>query len=352
MNARADKLRRELSRLGASTFLVSAPVNVEYLTGFESTNAVALVGDDGVQLVTDGRYIEAARGIEGVEAVEGERDLLAWLATRLGRLAASPVAFEAAHVSFAAYETLGEGGVELRPTRGVVEAIRAVKDERELEAIRGAARVLDEMYERLADERIVGRTEAELAWWVERTLREGGADGLAFPVIVGSGPNAALPHHHPGDREIRAGETVIVDAGARVDRYCSDCTRTFATGGLPDELRRAYEVCLEAQERALAGVAPGSEARELDALARAVLEEAALADVLHGLGHGVGLDVHELPRLASNSQARLEPGNVVTVEPGVYLAGRGGVRIEDLVVVMDAGADVLTPFSKDLHVLH
>ena len=184
-------------------------------------------------------------------------------------------------------------------------------------------------------------------WWVERTLREEGADAMAFDPIVGSGPNAALPHHHPGSRAIGPNETVIVDAGAKVDGFCSDCTRAFATGELPDDLRRAYAVCESAQAAALAEVRPGADARELDAIARREIEAAGY-EVLHGLGHGVGRDIHELPVLRPSADGALAVGNVVTLEPGVYLPDRGGVRIEDLVIVTEEGAEVLTPFTKEL----
>src|SRR5919108_448830 len=194
---------------------------------------------------------------------------------------------------------------------------------------------------------LVGRTEREVAWLLEQALHEEGADGLAFDVTVASGPNAALPHHHTGERRIGAGETVVADAGAKIDGYCSDCTRTFATGPLPEDLRRAYAVCRSAQERALAEVRSGAAARGLDGIARRELEEAGY-DVLHGLGHGVGLEVHELPVMRPTAEGTLEPGNVVTVEPGTYLAGRGGVRLQDLVIVTEDGAEVLTPFTKEL----
>jgi Xaa-Pro aminopeptidase len=229
----------------------------------------------------------------------------------------------------------------------VVQRLRAVKESAELGQIRRAARIAEAVYERLAHERIVGRTERELAWWFEQALHEEGADGLAFDVTIAGGPNAALPHHHPGDREIGPGETVIVDAGARVDGYCSDCTRTFATGPLPDELRHAYAACRSAQEAALSEVRAGADAKGLDDVAGKEIEDAGF-DVLHGLGHGVGLEVHELPVLRRTAEGALETANVVTVEPGVYLPGFGGVRIEDLVVVTENGAEVLTPFTKEL----
>jgi Xaa-Pro aminopeptidase len=345
---RIERLRSALDGLGAASFLVTNPVDVRWLTGFESSNAALAVSRERVVLLTDGRYVQAARAVEGVEVVSTERALMRDIGRRLGELAEAPVAFQADHVTVVAREELGSGGTELVPARDVIVRLRAVKEEEELDAVRRAARIADDAYARLVREAFGGRTEAELAWTMERFLHEEGADGVAFPVIVASGPNAALPHHHPGKRRIEAGETVIVDAGARLDGYCSDCTRTFATGELPDELRRAYAVCRSAQEKALAAVRAGAPARELDAIARREIEESGLAEVVHGMGHGVGLEVHELPVLRPEAEGELVAGNVVTLEPGVYLPGSGGVRIEDLVVVGRDGVEVLTPFTKDL----
>jgi Xaa-Pro aminopeptidase len=345
---RVDRLRGALDSLGAASFLVTNPVDVRWLTGFESSNAALVVGRDRVILLTDGRYQEAARAVEGVEVVPAERALTRDIGRRLGDLAEAPVAFQADHVTVAAREELSSGGAELVPARDVLVRLRAVKEEEELEAMRSAARIADDAYARLAREAFTGRTEADLAWTMERFLHEEGGDDVAFPVIVASGPNAAFPHHHPGERRVLSGETVIVDAGARLDGYCSDCTRTFATGELPDELRRAYALCRSAQEKALAAVRVGVAGHELDAIARREIEESGLAEVVHGLGHGVGLEVHELPVLRPEAEGGLVAGNVVTVEPGVYLPGRGGVRIEDLVVVGQDGVEVLTPFTKDL----
>ena len=348
VTGRVERLRAEAEGLGARSFLVTYPVNVRYLTGFESSNAAVLLRKDATLLLTDGRYQEAARQVEGVELVTADRALLEDIGGRLGELGEGPVAFEADHVTVAGHEALSADGTELLPAKGVLSRLRSVKDEEELDAIRRAARIADEAYQRLAQEPFVGRTEAELAWTMERFLHEEGAEAPAFPTIVASGPNAALPHHHPGDRRVEAGETVIVDAGARVDGYCSDCTRTFSTGPLPDDLRRAYALCRATQEHALASVRVGASAREVDAGARAEIEDSGVAPVLHGLGHGVGLEVHELPVFRPTSTDTLEAGHVVTVEPGVYLAGRGGVRIEDLVVVTDDGPEVLSAFTKDL----
>lgn len=346
--ARRDRLRAELARSGPDTLLVTTPANVRYLTGFESSNAAVLVGEDAATLLTDGRYVEAARAIEGVELVQSSRDLASFLGERLGDLVSGPVAFESGHLTYAAWQALSGSGIELVPTAGVVERLRAVKEPSELDAIRRAAAVTNAVYERLAEDGgVLGATEAELAWRLAGFVHDAAADGLAFETIAAAGPNAALPHHHPGGRRIEPGQTLIVDLGAALDGYASDCTRTFATGPLPDELARAYAACREAQADSLAAVRAGASARDVDAVARRRLEAEGY-EVLHGLGHGVGLEVHEAPRLADTSDAVLEAGNVVTVEPGVYLAGVGGVRIEDLVIVTEDEPRVLTGFPKEL----
>ncbi len=350
MNGRVERLRADLERLEVASFLVSNPVNVRYLTGFESSNAFVLVKHEDAVLLTDGRYAEAARQVEGVQLVVVERDFLPGLAARLAELVEEPVAFESDHLTVARHSDLLTTGVELVPVAGVVVALRAVKESAELEEIRRAARIVDDVLVRFAGESIVGRTEAEVAWWIVRAIHDEGADDVSFEPIVGSGPNAALPHHHPGQRKVGAGETVVVDLGAKVNGYCSDCTRTFATGELPAELREAYAVCERAQAAALAEVRTGADPRGLDAIARMEIE-ASGNEVLHGLGHGVGLEVHELPVLRQAAAGSLAANNVVTVEPGVYLAGRGGVRIEDLVVVTDSGPEVLSGFTKDLTTL-
>jgi len=348
VNGRIGRLRAALDGLGAGTFLVSNPVDIFYLTGFESSNAILIVDGDQLRVLTDYRYMQAARELDGAEVIQGERDLASWLGNHLSDLAEGPVAFDANTVTVAALEGLAADGAELVPTRWVVLNLRAVKEAEELEAIRSSAEVLHGAYEALAEHGLVGRTERELAWFMERTMREAGAEALAFDTIVGGGPNGALPHHHPGGRKIERGELVIVDTGARVGGYCSDCTRTFSTGELPDDLAQAYETTKEAQAKALAAVRPGAPTREIHEIANQVIEGSGREHLQHGLGHGVGLEVHESPVLRKDSEGELQPGNVVTVEPGIYLAGRGGVRIEDLVIVTDEGPEVLTPFTKDL----
>ena len=344
---RLERFQERLPGLGAAAFLVTGLVNVRYLTGFQSSNAALLADEERVRLLTDGRYFEAARAVPGVELVEAERELAQDLRSRLASLTPGPVAFEAAHLTFADHATIAESGVELVPTQKVIEGFRTVKDQAELEAVRRSAWILNEAFERLAGERFAGRTEADLAWWMERTLRDLGGEAVSFDPIVASGPNAALPHHHPGTRVIGVGETVVVDAGCVVDGYCSDCTRTFATGPLPMELQRAYAVCGEAQGASLAAVRPGTLCRDIDAIARGALERAGY-EVLHNLGHSVGLEIHEDPRLGKNSADTVAAGHVLTVEPGIYLAGVGGIRIEDLVIAGEDGPEVLTPVTKEL----
>jgi Xaa-Pro aminopeptidase len=341
MSQRVEALRRSLEE----PLLVTYGVNVRYLTGFSSSNAALLVEPDRVRLFSDFRYAAAARAVEGVEFVETRRSLVAALSEQLeGR-----IGFEADAVSYAGWETLAAGGLELVPRRGLVEALRAVKDGQEQDAIRRAAEITSEAYARFAEESFIGRTERELAWRLDGLFHQLGAHAPAFETIVAAGVNGARPHARPTDRKVEAGETVVIDAGAMVDGYCADCTRTFATGPLPDELKNAYAVCLQGQLAGLEAVQSGTTGIDADTAARAEIEEAGLGEKFgHGLGHGVGLEVHEAPRLSRESGDTLVAGNVVTVEPGVYLEGLGGIRIEDLVIVRDGAPEVLTGFTKDL----
>jgi Xaa-Pro aminopeptidase len=327
---------------------VSAPANVQYLTGFESSNAAVLVEDERVRLFTDFRYAERARELDGVEVEETKRHLYSDIPERLP----ARVAFEADALTYANYEFLQDGGVELVPRRGLVESLRAAKEPEELDALRRATEVTNRTYERLAEERFTGRTEKELVWVMHQLFHECGADDLAFEIDIAAGPTAASPHAVPGDRVVEEGELVLVDAGAKLDGYCSDCTRTFAVGEVSESLRDVYGVVLRAQQAGVDAVRAGAAGRDVDAAARAVIAEAGYGENFgHGLGHGIGLLVHEAPVLRPESQDVLAAGNAVTVEPGIYLSGVCGVRIEDLVVVTDDGCDVLTTFPKELTVV-
>jgi Xaa-Pro aminopeptidase len=345
VNARIDALRALLE----DPLLVVDRVNIRYLTGFDSSNAALLVTEDELTLYSDFRYAAAARAVEGAEFVQTKRALLGDLAERL----AGRIGFEASSLSYAGFETLNSGSIELVPRHGLVESLRTVKDEDEIAAIRLGAQITTRALEQFVEEPFVGRTERELAWRLEALLRELGAERLAFDIGLGAGPNSALPHAEPGDRVVEAGDAIVVDLGAVVDGYCSDCTRTFAAGEVPGWLERVHAVCLEAQLAGLVAVSPGATGFEVDGAARAVIEAAGQGEAFgHGLGHGVGLLVHEGPRLSTESEDVLVEGNVVTVEPGIYLEEVGGVRIEDLVVVREGGPEILTGFTKELVTVH
>ncbi|MGB8002872.1 MAG: Xaa-Pro peptidase family protein [Gaiellaceae bacterium] len=341
MNPRIERLRESLEE----PLLVTNPVNIHYLFGFKSSNAALLVEPDRARLFTDFRYSEAARAVEGVEFEETKRALLKDLAERLS----GPVGFEADFVSYSGYETLRAGSIEPIPRRGLVERLRAVKDEEELAALARACEITDRMFERLVEERFVGRTERDLAWTVGQLFREEGADAVAFETIVASGPNSARPHSRATDRQIGRGETVLIDTGCVVGGYASDYTRTFTTGFVDGEIKRAYAVVLAAQQAGLDALRAGVRGVDADAAAREVVDATVFAGTFgHGLGHGLGLEIHEAPRLSPESTDTLEAGNVATVEPGIYLEGRAGIRIEDNVVITADGVRNFTGFRKDL----
>jgi len=337
---RVDRVRALIE----APLLVSKPVNVRYLTGLESTNAVLLVEPDRLRIFTDFRYLEKARAT-GLEVVETPRNVYSGLGGQLP----DRLEFEAEVLTYAEWAVLVAAGFELVPRYELVQGVRAVKEEAELEAISRSVAITNECFERLAEQPFVGRTEKEIAWWLESLMRELGADEPAFPIIVAAGPGGAQPHATTSDRVIEAGTTVVVDAAAKLGGYYSDCTRTFATGELPDELARSYDVCLRAQLAALDAVAPGVGGREADAVARNVIAADGLGELFgHGLGHGLGMELQEQPRLRPESEDVLAPNSVCTVEPGIYHPGLGGIRIEDLVIVDEDGPQILTTFTKEL----
>jgi len=336
-----------LGRVRASIdapLLVSKPVNVRYLTGLESTNAAVLVEPDRLRIFTDFRYLEKARAT-GLEVVATPRNIY----SELGDHLSGRIEFESEVLTYAEWAELNAAGLELVPRYELVQGVRAVKEDEELEAISRAVAITNECFERLAEQPFVGCSEKELAWWLESLMRELGADEPAFPIIVGAGPGGAQPHATTGDRVIEAGTTVVVDAAAKLGGYYSDCTRTFATGELPEELARSYDLCLRAQLAGLEAVRPGTGGREADAVARGVISAEGLGDLFgHGLGHGLGMELQEQPRLRPESEDVLAVNSVCTVEPGIYHPGLGGIRIEDLVIVEEDGPQILTTFTKEL----
>jgi Xaa-Pro aminopeptidase len=352
----ADRLVERMPGAGIDVLLVANLVNVRYLTGYTGSNGIALIGSDTRTFVTDFRYVEQAaeevdssfdRHRSAQHLLEGVEEALPGGDLRVG--------FEAAHLSVSEHAQLREllpERIELVATNGLVEELRAVKQPDEIAAIRAAAALADEAFAQVVAGGVRGHTERELALKLEFNIRQLGAPRPSFEPIVAAGPNGALPHARPRDETVGRGELVVIDWGAEVDGYCSDCTRTVATGDVDPEAKEIYQLVLDAQLAGLEDVRPGAVGRDVDAVARAAITSGGHGEQFgHGLGHGVGLEVHEAPRLAQPSEAVLAAGNVVTVEPGIYIPGRYGVRIEDLVLVTDEGRDILTPVSKELTIV-
>ncbi len=358
---RLDGLRARLGDAGVDALLVTTLANVRYLTGFTGSAGMLVVTADAALLTSDGRYrtqsaeqVSAAGASVEIEigGVQAQRDALTARLAGVRR-----VGLEADNITWNASrrwaDDLGEG-LELVPTSGVVEALREVKDEGEIARMARAAAIADAalaevlpMLDAAATRRV---TAEEFALALDTAMRRGGAESTAFETIVAAGPNSAKPHHRPSDRWIEVGDPVVVDFGATFEGYRSDMTRTFCVGGEPEgELARVFEVVRVSQARGVAAVHAGVGAKDVDDACRQVIAEAGWAERFeHGTGHGVGLDIHEAPTVSPLGTAILAPGVVVTVEPGVYLPGVGGVRIEDTLVVTDDGSRALTTFSKTI----
>jgi Xaa-Pro aminopeptidase len=364
---RLDRLRAGLEAAEVDALVVTALANVRYLTGFTGSAAVLLVTGSSALLTTDGRYrtqsaeqlaaagVDQAVGIE-IGGAQAQRDALGGRARQDG---AGRIGLEADHVSWEASRRWRElleadGAAEVRPTTGVVERLREVKDAGEVARMERAAAIADAALAEVLPLLVAaGRepvTELAFALALDTAMRRGGAEGTAFETIVAAGPNSAKPHHHPTERLIRPGDPVVVDFGAIFEGYRSDMTRTFLVGGEPEgELARLFSVVGQSQAAGAAAVGPGVEAKAVDDVCRQVITEAGWGERFeHGTGHGVGLDIHEAPTVSPLATAILAPGVIVTVEPGVYLPGVGGVRIEDTLVVTDDGSRPLTHFPKDV----
>ena len=354
MSERLDRLTAALVERELDALLVTGLPNVRWLTGFTGSNAMVVVPRDGgggrARFLTDFRYLTQARDQVGdAFAHEIATDLLERVTTGDG-VPAGRVGFDDAQMTVKQHARLAGAGLDLVAAGGLVEDLRQVKEPSELEAIRAAARLADAAFtEVVLEGAIVGRTERDVALDLEIAMRRRGAEAVSFPPIVAAGAHGALPHAEPRDVPIPAGTLVVVDWGAQLDGYASDCTRTVATGELDPRDREVYDLVLAAQQAALDAVRPGPLGREVDAVARAIIEEAGHAEHFgHGLGHGVGVEVHEGPRLSKLGDTPLGAGMVVTVEPGVYVPGQVGVRIEDLVAVTADGREVLSGLPKTL----
>lgn len=355
VEVRLSRLRAVMSEAGAQapvdTLVVTNLTNIRYLTGFTGSAAVLVAAPDATILITDGRYAEQASTqvraagaevtVEIVPGPEQHRRLMALLGgTRR-------VGLEAESITWAQARRVAERRAETVATAGLVEGLRLIKDRGEVARIAAAAAIVDSALAEVGPMIAPGITEADLAAELDHRIRLGGAERTSFETIVASGPNSALPHARPGGRRLEPGDLVVIDVGAIVDGYCSDMTRTFGIGELPGRSVELYRAVERAQRAGLAAVRAGVAASAVDAACRQSLEADGLAEwFTHGTGHGVGLDIHEAPRVAAGADATLAAGSVVTVEPGVYLAGHGGVRIEDTVVVTDDGCEPVTHSSK------
>ncbi|MDD7937590.1 Xaa-Pro peptidase family protein [Actinomycetospora lutea] len=354
---RRDALRDLLREAGLDALLVTDLVNVRYLTGFTGSNTALLVdarddadrGEDRTVLATDARYTtQAATQTPDLPVLVERACAPALLDGRAGA-----VGFDSAHVTVDGHTDLVTAlpHGELRRAPGLVETLRAVKDAGEIDALRQACAVADLALTGLltADGLRAGRTEREVARELEERMREAGAEAPSFDTIVAAGAHAAIPHHHPTDAPLADGDLLTMDFGALVDGYHSDMTRTLVVGTPADWQRDLHALVAEAAAAGRAALAPGTATRDVDAAARDVITAAGFGEqFVHGLGHGVGLVIHEAPAVSATATATLEAGMTVTVEPGVYLAGRGGVRIEDTLVVTDGGAVPLTQSPRDL----
>ena len=350
---RRSRLASRLSDLGADGFLVTRLPNVRYLSGFTGSNGQLLVTPEEAVLLTDGRYEEQSRRESpDVRRVIYTNQFVASFASACSDAGVTGVAFEAAGITYKLYTDLSETGVRLIPTNAEVERLRWVKEPEERAHLRAAQAIADAAFERICTDLRAGVTERDVALALDVAMQQAGADGLAFDTIVAFGESAAEPHHHPGARRLSRGDVVKMDFGCVVAGYHSDMTRTVSFGEPSADLREVYEVVRRAQQAGVDAVVAGVTGGEVDRVAREVVADAGYGpNYKHSLGHGVGLEIHEGPTLRAGSDDVLPEGTVVTVEPGVYLDGKGGVRIEDMVEVTAFGCEVIPTTTKELVVL-
>ena len=354
MKDRILRLREELEKKGLDGIIVTQPENRRYMSGFTGSAGYLIITKKEALLITDFRYTEQA-GIQSPEynIVRLTGGLDTWFDAAVRPLGVTKMGFDENHVSYAQYRELTKAAsaipVELVPDAGTIEGLRTIKDADELVALERAIAVTDEAVVAIVNEMRPGVTEREIAWRLEKYMREHGAEGLAFDTIVASGPNGARPHHRPSDRPIQEGEPIVIDMGAKVDGYCADMTRTVCIGKPDDTFKRIYDIVLSAQLAAEATIREGMTGGEADGIARDIIDKSGYGETFgHSLGHGIGLYVHEYPRLSKPSQDVLKNNMVFSVEPGIYVTSWGGVRIEDLVVLENGVPRVITKAPKDL----
>lgn len=350
MNPRTQRLIQLLQEQDLPGILISSPENRRYLSGFTGSAGVLIITPEVARLATDFRYYEQVRQqAPDYELVEVPQRMDQVLARQVAELGLERVAFEGAALTYETYATWRKAlQAELVPTSGLVEQLRAVKDEGEMAAISEAVRIADEAIEHMMDTMRPGMTERQVAWELEVYMRTHGAEALAFTTIVAAGPRSAMSHAVVTDRPIQRGEPIVIDMGARVEGYCSDITRSFCLGEADERYLRVWHTVLEAQQTAERQIRAGMTGVEADAIARDLIYAAGYEGQFgHGLGHGVGLAIHEDPRASMTYSGTLPEGMVLTVEPGIYIPGWGGIRIEDMVVVGKQGCRVLTGARKE-----
>ncbi len=347
-----EKLRQTLKEQDLDAILITRPENQRYLSGFTGGEAELLITQQEGLLLTDFRYYEqVAEEAPAFQLVKVDQKIRPVLRGLLKERGVKTLGFESAHLPFALYQEWKKGtrGVQWVPTSDIVEDIRAIKDQDELSKMREAIAIADGACEYVRDFIQPGMSEKRVAWELEVYMRTHQAESIAFSCIVASGPNGAKPHATPQDRQIQAGEPIVLDFGARVDGYNSDLTRTICLGRPDKKLQKIYDVVLRAQLAAEEQAKPGMKGQDVDAVARNIIVEADYGEYFgHSLGHGVGLAVHEKPGASAKSENVMQPGMVCTIEPGIYLAGWGGVRIEDMVLFKEGGVEVLTRARKEL----
>ena len=348
---RRERIAARFAELDVDALLITRLPNVRYLTGFSGSNGQLLLSPDTGVFLTDGRYTEQARHeVPDLKRGAYQADFAGAFAEACRDSGVKRVGFEAAGVSYKLFRQLAEAdGLELKPVGEEIERYRWSKDADEIRLIEEAQAITDEAFGRILPKLSEGVTEKEAALELEWAMRQSGADGVAFDSIVAFGENAAEPHHHPTDRPLRPGDVVKMDFGALRSGYRSDMTRTVAFGDVPSELTKIYDVVRRAHQAGVEAIRAGVSGADADRASRDVVKEAGFGDAFsHSLGHGVGLEIHEGPTLRTTSEDVIPEGAVVTVEPGVYVPGLGGVRIEDMVVVTAEGCRVITGSSKDL----
>lgn len=346
-----DSLRQKMAEQNVDCFLIASPVNRRYVTGFTGSAGVVWISATHQTLIVDFRYTEQAQEQAPDWDVITHDGLPEQLKQLIADRGVKAVAVEGEHITVAQWQEWNETfAMELQPVKGWVEELRIVKEPWELDNLRRAAEIADHAFAQLLPQVQSGVKEKDLALELEFTMRKAGADGVSFSPIVASGPRGALPHARPGNRMLQHGDFVVMDFGCLYKGYCSDMTRTVVVGEPTEKHLLIYDLVLKAQETALAGVRPGVTGIEVDKIARDIIEDGGYGRYFgHGLGHGVGLEVHEEPRLSKLGKTALRPGMIVTVEPGVYLPGWGGVRIEDLVLVTEDGSQCLSSTFKELY---